>query len=125
MDKDTILLFSVFLPGGKYDSSWVGKESLSYDLTDTVTNCNIKRYTKNIFSDEKKQIIEYASIYEITPLSESEKPHEQAQKEVYEDRIIYRYYYPEQIKQLLTDNNFSIINEYRTDTDIFFEVKLI
>jgi len=120
MDKDSVMLFSVFIPQDKYGPDWVGKEALSYDLTDPVSGNRIKRYSRNIRSDEKNQIIEYASIYEVTQHRADETT---TKTEVFEDRIIYRYYYPPQIKQLLTDNGFSVINEYTNETDIFLEVK--
>jgi SAM-dependent methyltransferase len=124
MDQKTVLLLSVFLPLDDYGTDWIGKESVSYEVDDPVSNNRIKRYTKNVRSDMEKQIIEYASIYEVTPLTVNSETAEKSKAEIYEDLTTLRYYYPEQIKQLLSDNGFFVVNEYRTETDIFLVVKL-
>jgi SAM-dependent methyltransferase len=124
MDQNTILLLSVFLPLDEYGAGWIGKESISYVVDDTVSGNRIKRYTKNERSDTERQIIEYASVYEVTPLPENTETAEKLKPEIYKDMTTLRYYYPEQIKQLLSDNGFSIINDYRTETDIFLVLKL-
>ncbi|MCL1903698.1 MAG: hypothetical protein FWF94_04705 [Oscillospiraceae bacterium] len=105
-----LFLINVFLPKESYGEEWLGKEFLSYETIDE-SNYKVVRSTKNLNSDEEKQIIEYASIYNITsPDGNHEK---------LEDKMILRYYYPDQIKKLLTDYNFNIIEERKTEDDLF------
>jgi SAM-dependent methyltransferase len=112
MNKDSVFLFSIFLPQKSYGADWVGKEIFSYEAVDPANGNKIKRYTKNLNSDEEKQIIEYASIYDIvTP---------EGKCEVLEDKIVYKYYSLEQIKKLLADCGFTILKEHHTSADMFF-----
>lgn len=116
MDKETIFLFSVFLPQKEYGADWLGKEVISYETVDTSTNNKIKRSTKNLSSDESNQIIKYASIYNITT--------PQGEQYILQDEIIYKYYYPDQIKQLLTEQGFTILKEYMNSTDLYLTLKI-
>ena len=115
MDASSIFLFSIFLPRESYGADWLGKENISYEAADPQTGNEIKRWTKNLKSDEEAQVIEYASIYEITGSG--------GNKNRLEDRITCKYYYPEQIKQLLADCGFTVVMEYTTDTDLFLTLK--
>lgn len=115
MDKDTVVVLSVFLPSKEYGANWIGKESVSYEIIDPKTNNKIRRSTKNLNSNEENQTIEYASIYNIVSPN--------GEHEIFEDKVILRYYYPEQIKKLLTDWGFTIIGEQRTLNDIFLTLK--
>jgi ubiquinone/menaquinone biosynthesis C-methylase UbiE len=103
MSDDAVLLFNVFLPKNSYGREWIGKEFITYDIIDKETDTRIVRSTKNINSDEAKQIIQYLTKYDLT-LKNGEKKH-------YEDTIVYKYYYPEQIKELLRIHNFDIVEE--------------
>ena len=114
MDEETLLLFSVSVPYLSYGKDWVGKESIAYEITDPQTGNHIKRTTKNLWADEKEQIIEYASIYDVTAPD--------GRRESYRDDIKTKYYHPEQIRTLLKNHQFCIHEEHQTDNDIFLEV---
>lgn len=115
MAENSLFLFSVFIPQKSYGEEWVGKETEAYVVIDPKTGNKIRRYTKNLKSDEQKQMIEYSSIYQITAPD--------GKSETIEDNITYRYYYPEQIKALLTKCGFTIIEESSNSTDIFLILK--
>ncbi|MCL1903600.1 MAG: class I SAM-dependent methyltransferase [Oscillospiraceae bacterium] len=115
MNDDSLFLFSVFIPRQSYGDDWLGKETEAYITVDPATNNKIRRYTKNIKSDQEKQIIEYVSIYEITAPD--------GRFETIEDNITYRYYTPEQIKSLLIKCGFTIIEESSNSTDIFLVLR--
>jgi len=110
MEPGSLFLLSVFLPSESYGEDWLGKVNLSYETTDNSNN-RIRRSTKNVSSDCINQVIEYDIIYDI------QSP--QGDKEIVEEKMILKYYYPDQIKEMVTRYGFIVVDEYYTDTDLF------
>lgn len=109
MRDDALLLFSIFLPRASYGADWTGRQTLTYDITHPQTGERIKRYTINVEADENRQIIKYLSCYDIYA-PDGAHYH-------FEDPIIYRYYYPDQIKKLLGEHGFEIAEERKSYGD--------
>ena len=105
MSENALYTVNVVNPGSDYGDSWLGKENITYDVYDEKSKCRIVRSTKNISSDKDNQTFTYLSNYEVTD----------SNKNIinYSDELTMRYYYKEQIDDLLISTGFDIL-EYRT-----------
>jgi SAM-dependent methyltransferase len=95
-----LFIFDIFKPR-TYDEKWLGREDISYDITDGGKR--IIRSTVNHYADTSKKIIKY---------SNKIKTIENGKETVTEDMLTYKYYEYEDIVGLLKSHNFKIKEEY-------------
>jgi len=95
-----LFVFDIFKPR-TYDEKWLGREDISYDITDG--DKRIIRSTVNHYADTSKKIIKY---------SNKIKTIENGKETVTEDMLTYKYYEYEDIVGLLKSHNFKIKEEY-------------
>ncbi|MDR2436930.1 MAG: class I SAM-dependent methyltransferase [Endomicrobium sp.] len=95
-----IFIFDIFNPAG-YDRNWLGKELVSYDVTDKEKR--IIRSTINHYFDNNKKYIQYISKYRII---------ENGKEYVLEDMFTLKYYEYDEIRDILDSLNFKIKEEY-------------
>jgi SAM-dependent methyltransferase len=99
--EDTgIFVFDIFKPR-KYDEDWLGKEVISYDITEGGKR--IIRSTVNEYADTVKKSIKYKNKYKIT---------EGGKKTIIEDLLTYKYYDREEIIEILEMVGFTVKEEY-------------
>jgi ubiquinone/menaquinone biosynthesis C-methylase UbiE len=95
-----IFVFDIFKPR-TYDERWLGKEDISYDITDGGRR--IIRSTVNHYADTVKKYIQYKNKIRIL---------ENGKETVKEDLLTIKYYDYDDIKNILKSLNFSITEEY-------------
>jgi len=95
-----IFIFSIFKPR-VYDESWIGKEDISYDITDGSRR--IIRSTVNHFADTKKKYIQYKNKIKII---------ENNNEYVKDDMLTIKYHEYFDIIEILKKTSFKAIEEY-------------
>ena len=95
-----IFVFDIFKPR-TYDERWLGKEDISYDITDSGRR--IIRSTVNHYADTEKKYIQYKNKIRIL---------ENGKETVKEDLLTIKYYDYDDIKKILESLNFSVMEEY-------------
>lgn len=103
LDDSGIFIMSVFKVLRPYDQSWIGQISNIYDVIDPLTSKRVRRSSKNKSYDLENQVMEYLAQYKIG---------DDEVDEFIEGPITLKYYYYEQIKDLLEAHNFIINEEY-------------
>jgi SAM-dependent methyltransferase len=96
-----IFIFAIFNPIN-YDKNWLGKELVSYDITDKGKR--IIRSTINHYFDNNKKYIQYISKYRIIENGKEDL--------LVEDIITLKYYEYDEIRDILDSLNFKIKEEY-------------
>jgi ubiquinone/menaquinone biosynthesis C-methylase UbiE len=100
LSDNGLFIFDIFKPG-IYDEKWLGKEVISYDITDG--NRKIVRSTINHFADTGKKYIQYKNKIKIL---EDEK------ETIKEDMLTIKYYEYKDIVNILKSVGFKIKEEY-------------
>jgi ubiquinone/menaquinone biosynthesis C-methylase UbiE len=95
-----IFVFDIFKPR-TYDEKWLGKEEISYDITDGEKR--IIRSTVNHYADTEKKYIQYKNKIRIT---------EKGEERTEEDLLTIKYYHYEDIAGILKKMKFKIEEEY-------------
>ena len=103
LNDDGIFILHVFKVLQPYDQSWVGHISHTYDVVDPVTAKRVRRSTENKTFDIESQVIQYLTQYRVNT-----DEHE----EYIEDLVAIKYYYYEQIRNLLDAHGFIVEDEY-------------
>jgi ubiquinone/menaquinone biosynthesis C-methylase UbiE len=93
-------VFDIFKPG-IYDEKWLGKEIISYDITDGTRR--IVRSTINHFADTEKKYIQYKNKIKIL---------EAGEEMIKEDKLTIKYYEYKEIVDMLKSVGFKIKEEY-------------
>jgi SAM-dependent methyltransferase len=100
LEDKGIFVFDIFKPR-KYDEEWLGKEVISYDITEGEKR--IIRSTVNEYADIVKKNIKYKTKYKII---------EKGKETVMEDLLTYKYYEREEIIEILETTGFNVKEEY-------------
>jgi len=97
---DGLFIFEIFRPRD-YDKNWVGREDISFDITEGGKR--IIRSTFNHFADTKKQYIQYKNKVRII---------ENGSETSTEDMMTLKYYYYNEITEMLKNSKFTIKEEF-------------
>jgi ubiquinone/menaquinone biosynthesis C-methylase UbiE len=100
LSENGIFVFDIFKPR-IYDEKWLGKEDVSYDITDG--NKRIIRSTVNYYADTVKKYIRYKNRIRIV---------ENGKEEVKEDLLTIKYYGYDDITGILKELGFNVVEEY-------------
>jgi hypothetical protein len=100
LSDNGIFVFDIFKPR-TYDEKWLGKEDISYDITDG--NRRIIRSTVNHYADMVKKYIQYKNKIKIL---------ENGNETVKEDLLTIKYYEYADITGILKSLGFNIVEEY-------------
>ena len=101
---DGQFIIDVFRPYGQLDVSWVVQgEMEDWTYSDPKTGINVKRTNKRTKIDVEKQIIYPELIYYITD--------QNGKEERIVESLALKYYYEEQMRELLLSNGFEIVEE--------------
>ena len=95
-----IFIFDIFKPR-VYDEKWIGKEDVSYDITDG--NKRIIRSTVNHYADTDKKYIQYKNKIKVL---------ENGTETIKEDMLTLKYYEYNDIIKILNILNFNVREEY-------------
>jgi SAM-dependent methyltransferase len=103
LTDDGLFIVNVFKPwGGSIDESWVQPEKTDYE---TIENdIKIKRTHIRERVDLKNQVIYPKLIYYVT--------NKDGKTDKYYEHLAMKYYYVDQLKELLQKNGFTVINEF-------------
>lgn len=105
LNDDGIFIVDVFKPKGKIDRSWINKNEVkNWETVDTANNLKIVRKEIRDEIDVENQIIYPVLIYYVTDNNGTTKK--------YTEKLSLKYYYEDQIKELLRSNGFEIIEEF-------------
>ena len=104
LSKDGKFIINVFRPRKKMDETWCYKEKTQWEQDDSARGIHVvkKEYGDKI--DIKNQIIYPSFIYEVTDKN--------GKTEKYLEHLELKYYYHEQLKQLLENNGLNISEEF-------------
>jgi SAM-dependent methyltransferase len=100
LSDNGLFVFDIFKPG-IYDEKWLGKEVVSYDITDG--NRRIIRTTINHFADTAKKYIQYKNKIKIL---------KDGKETIKEDMLTIKYYEHKDIVGILKSTGFIIKEEY-------------
>ena len=100
LSDNGIFIFDIFKPG-TYNDDWLGRESISYNITDGKKQ--IIRSTINHHADTSKKYIQYKNKIRIL---------ENGKETVKEDLLTIKYYEYEDIKALLKKTGFKVKEEF-------------
>lgn len=99
-----MFIINAFKPYKKLDESWISGEKLQWETTDHKTGYKIKKYDIRKKIDVEKQIV-YPDLKYVIEKKNGEI-------EVFEEPLKLKYYYYDQLKDLLLNNKFEIIDEF-------------
>jgi SAM-dependent methyltransferase len=104
LDINGIFIINVFRPYKIMDETWCFKEKIQWERDDAEHGIHVvkKDYGEKI--DIKNQIIYPGFIYEVTDQT--------GNTEKYVEHLELKYYYHEQLKQLLENNGLKMLEEY-------------
>ena len=104
LDSNGVFIINVFQPRKAMDESWCYKERIQWEHDDIGEGVHVvkKDYGEKI--DTINQIIYPVFIYEVTDRNGS--------TEKFTEHLELKYYYHEQLKTLLENNGFSVLEEY-------------
>jgi SAM-dependent methyltransferase len=100
LENKGLFVFDIFKPRN-YDEEWLGREIVSYDITEGGRR--IIRSTVNEYADTANKNIKYKSKYRII---------ENGNEMVIEDLLTYKYYEHDEIVKILNSVGFSVTEEY-------------
>lgn len=100
---DGIFIINVFRPYKRLDASWIRPETPNWETTDPVTGMRVRRTEVRRSIDVEKQIIYPELIYYIQ--------NEDGSEERIVEELKLKYYYEEQMRELLLANGFKIEEE--------------
>ena len=103
LDRDGLFVVDVFRPNGQLDQSWVQPEKLDWETVDPRTGFKVRRTNIARKIDTVNQIIYPQLKYYVTNLEGTE--------EVFTEDLALRYYYEEQMRNLLLASGFAIAAE--------------
>ena len=100
---DGLFIINVFKPwGGRIDDSWVQPEQTDYETIED--GIKIKRTSIQERVDLVNQVIYPKLIYYVTD--------KKGETEKYIEPLAMKYYYVDQLRELMLNNGFNVINEY-------------
>jgi len=101
---DGLFIIDVFRPYAQLDESWMLQDEIEdWTYSDLNTGINVKRTNKRTKIDVEKQIIYPELIYYITD--------QNGKEERIVEPLALKYYYEEQLRELLLSNGFEIVEE--------------
>lgn len=103
LDEHGIFIINVFNPKGDM-SKWDDTERIQWKCFDSKTQSNITKKNKCEKVDAKQQIIYSKYSYEVI-MSDGTK-------RIFTDTLEFKYYYYEQLKDMLINSKFEIVEEY-------------
>jgi len=101
LEDDGLIIVNVFRPWGIIDESWIQPEQTDYETT--KNGVTVKRTHIRESVDSQNQIIYPTLIYYVTESGKTEKFYEYLQM---------KYFYPDQLRDLLKQNGFEVIDEF-------------
>jgi len=101
LEDDGLFIVNVFKPWGIIDESWVQPEKTDYETT--KNGVTVKRTNISEKIDLKNQVIYPTLIYYVTEDGKTEKFYEY---------LAMKYYYVDQLRELMQRNGFEVINEF-------------
>lgn len=104
LSNDGIFIINAYRPYGFLDESWVQDEKEDWVIYDHATKRNVRRTHIRRSIDVKKQITYPELIYYV------EEPDGTTNKHV--EKLAMKYYYEEQMRELLVSSGFNIKEEY-------------
>lgn len=105
LNDDGIFIVNVFKPYDKIDRSWINKDEVkNWETVDMKNNLKIVRKEIRDEIDVENQIIYPVLFYYVTDQNGKTKK--------YTETLSLKYYYEDQIKELLESNRFEIIEEF-------------
>lgn len=103
LDRDGLFVVDVFRPYGQLDQSWVQPEKLDWETVDPRTGSKVRRTNIAREIDTVNQIIYPQLMYFVT--------NSEGTEEVFTEALALRYYYEEQMRNLLLASGFAIVAE--------------
>jgi ubiquinone/menaquinone biosynthesis C-methylase UbiE len=104
LDKEGIFIINVFRPYKKMDESWIYPETIQWERDDERNRTHVIKKHRGDKIDTKNQIIYPSFIYEII--------NKDGILEKYYEHLTLKYYYYEQLMNLLKETGFTILEEY-------------
>jgi SAM-dependent methyltransferase len=104
LSNNGIFIINVFRPNKILDESWCSEEKIQWERDNEKDDSHVIKKFCNEKIDAKSQIIYPYFVYEVI------KKNRDIEK--YIEHLELKYYYFEQLKELLTDNGFTIVEEY-------------
>jgi SAM-dependent methyltransferase len=104
LDKDGLFIINVFRPYKEMDESWIFPETIQWERDDEKNGTHVIKKHRGDKIDVKNQIIYPSFIYEIIDKDGNTEKH-------YE-HLALKYYYYEQLINILKENGFKILEEY-------------
>lgn len=98
---DGIFIINTFKPYKKLDKSWIHREELDWMTIDPLTKTSIRRTNIRRKIDTLRQIIYPELVYYV---KEKDRP-----LEVFTDQLSLKYYYEDQLRDLLISSGFYIV----------------
>jgi len=103
LSEDGYFIIDVFKPYAQLDKSWIQPEVLDWETVNPITNNKVRRTHIRREIDVENQIIYPELIYYIT--------NQDGIKEKIVEPLALKYYYEEQMRNLLQSNGFKIVEE--------------
>jgi SAM-dependent methyltransferase len=104
LDINGLFIINVFRPYKIMDESWCFEPKIQWEREDKEEGLNVVKKDSGEKIDTLNQVIYPKFIYEITDKN--------GNTEKYIETLELKYYYYEQLKKLLLDNDFNILEEY-------------
>jgi len=102
LDDDGLFIVNVFKPWGVIDESWIQPEQTDYETIED--GIKIKRTHIRERLDTKNQVIYPTLIYYVTG--------KDGKTEKFYEHLVMKYYYVDQLRELMQQNGFEVINEF-------------
>jgi len=101
LEDDGLFIVNVFKPWGSIDESWVHPEQTDYETSENGITIKRTHIRKKV--DLKNQVIYPTLIYYVTEDGKTVKFYE---------HLTMKYYYVDQLRELMQQNGFEVINEF-------------
>lgn len=101
---DGVFTLNAFKPYGRLDESWITPRRLVWERIEPGTGKHVAKYESRDAINPDRQTIQTTISFEETETD--------GRTETFTDRYTLRYYYYEQLRKLLINHHFNVVNEY-------------